>query len=99
MAARTGPKISSCATVELHRSNDGADVDGFVQGRTYAQSLHARANFRHESFGDALLHQQAGTCAADLSLIEPDAINEALDRAVEIGVVKDDEWRFAAKFE
>ena len=36
----------------------------------------------------SLLHEQAGTGAADLSLIEPDAIDQALDRAVEVGVLK-----------
>ncbi len=63
------------------------------------QRAHAIAHLRDERLGDALLHQQARTGAADLSLIEPDAIDQAFDRAVEVGVFEDDERRFASQFE
>ena len=49
--------------------------------------------------GDAFLHQQARTGATDLSLIEPDAIDQTLNRAVEIGVFEDDERRLASQLE
>ena len=45
------------------------------------------------------MNKKARTGAADLALIEPDCIDKALDRAVEVGVVKDDVGRFAPKLE
>src|SRR5579859_8289822 len=60
--------------VELDAGDDGADVDGFVERRADAQSVHAIANFGDERFGDALLHQEARASAADLALVEPDAV-------------------------
>ena len=85
--------------VQLHSRHDGADVDGLVERSAGTQRAHAVADFRDERLGDALLHQQARTGAANLSLIEPDAIDQAFDRAVEIGVFEDDERRFASQFE
>ena len=49
--------------------------------------------------GDAFLHEQARAGAADLALVEPDGVDHALDRAVEIGVVEDDEGRLAAELQ
>ena len=49
--------------------------------------------------GDTFLYEQARTSAADLALVEPDGVDHTLDRAVEISVFEDDEWRFAAEFE
>src|SRR5271170_8361539 len=77
--------------VELHPGDDGADVDGFVERRADAERVHAVANFGDQRFGDALLHQKAGAGAADLALIEPDAVDEAFDGGVEIGVLENDE--------
>src|SRR5579859_7693338 len=85
--------------IELDASDDGADVDGFIERRADAQSVHAIANFGDERLGDAFLHQEARTGAADLALVEPDAIDEAFDGGVEVGVLENDEWRFAAEFE
>src|SRR6185312_3935903 len=68
--------------VELNGSHDGADVNGFVERRADAQVLHARTNLSNESLRDALLHQQARTGAADLALIEPDAVDETFDSRV-----------------
>ena len=67
--------------------------------RADAQSAHAVANLADQLFRNALLHQQAGPCAADLPLIQPDSVDQALDGAVEIGVIEDDEGRLAAKFQ
>ena len=47
--------------------------------------------------GDAFLDQQARARTADLALVEPDRVDHALDRAIEIGIFKNDERRFAAK--
>src|SRR5580692_1419808 len=84
---------------ELHRSDDGANIDSFVQGRTDTERAHAAPNFFHERLGDAFLHQQTRTRTANLSLIEPDSINQSFHRTVEISVLKDNKGRFAAKFE
>ena len=85
--------------VELHPRDDRANVDRLVERRPDAQRAHAIANLCDERLGDALLHQQARAGAADLSLIEPDAVDQAFDRAVEIGVFEDDERRLAAQLE
>ena len=78
--------------------DDGADVDGLVEGRAYAEGFHARTDLVVELFGDAFLHEEARAGAADLALVEPDAVDEAFDGGVEVGVVEDDEGRFAAEF-
>ena len=85
--------------VELNASDDGADVDGFVEGLADAECVHAIANFGDERLGDAFLHQEAGSGAADLALVEPDAVDEAFDGGVEVGVFENDEGRFAAELE
>src|SRR5579859_2671284 len=84
---------------ELDAGDDGADVDGFIERRSDAESVHAIANFGDERLGDALLHQEARTGAADLALVEPDAVDEAFDGGVEVGVFENDERGFAAEFE
>src|SRR5262249_54464921 len=77
--------------VELHAGYDRADVDGLVEWRSPAQRAHAGTNFSDPSLSNALLHEKKPTCAADLSLVEPDTIHQAFDRTVEIGVVEHDE--------
>ncbi len=84
---------------KLHRRDNRADVDRLVKRMTDAQRFHAGAEAGIEGFSDAFLHQQARTRAAYLALVEPDGVNQALDRGVEIGIVEDDEGRFAAQFE
>jgi len=84
--------------VKLHLGHDGADVNRFVEWRTDAQGAHTILNLRGQSFGDALLHQQARARATHLALIEPDSVNQAFHGAIEVGVFKDDERRLAAEF-
>src|ERR1700734_3650157 len=84
---------------ELHRSDEGANIDSFVQRRTDAERAHAAPNFFHKRLRDAFLHQQTRTRTANLSLIEPDSIDQSFHRTVEISVLKDNKRRFAAKFE
>ena len=48
---------------------------------------------------DTLLHQQSGACTADLALIEPDGIDDTFDRAIEIGILENDEGRLPAQFQ
>src|SRR6185437_9692107 len=73
--------------------------DRLVEGLADAELLHARAQLGDELPRDALLHQEARAGAADLPLIEPDRVDDALDHAVEIGVFKNDERAFPAKLE
>ena len=37
--------------------------------------------------------------AADLALVEEDGVNQAFDSAIEVGIVEDDEGRFAAQLQ
>src|SRR5208283_4865862 len=85
--------------LKLHGSDDRTHVDVVVEGRTNAKGAHTAANLVDQDFGDALLHQKARAGAADLSLIEPDTIDQAFDGAVEVGVFENHERGFAAQFE
>src|SRR5713101_6895525 len=85
--------------LELHARHDGADVDGFVEWRTDSQRVHAVLNLADQFIRDALLHQQARTGAANLPLVEPDAVDQTFHSAVQIGIFKNNERRFATKFE
>src|SRR5713226_4449794 len=85
--------------LELHASHDGANVDGFVEWRADSQRVHAVLNLADQFIRDALLHQQARTGAANLPLVEPDAVDQAFHGAVQVGVLKNNERRLSAKFE
>jgi hypothetical protein len=52
-----------------------------------------------EILRDAFLYKKSRPGAADLPLVEPDGIDEAFDRAVDIGVVEDDVGGLAAQLE
>jgi hypothetical protein len=47
----------------------------------------------------ALLHEQPRPGAAHLALVEPDRVDHALDHAVEVGVLEDDERALPAQLE
>jgi hypothetical protein len=83
----------------LHRVHHGAHVDAFVERVADAELVHPRLEPGVEILRDAFLHEQPGARAADLPLVEPDGIDEAFDRAVDIGVVEDDVGGFAAQLE
>jgi len=83
----------------LHRIDQRADIVRFIQRRADAQVLHARLHLADEALVDRLLHQQARTGAADLALVEPDRIDQAFDRRIQVGVVEHDERRLAAQFQ
>ena len=51
-------------------------------GEPIRRRAHAVANLCDERLGDALLHQEARSGTTDLSLIEPDPVDEPFDRAV-----------------
>ncbi len=85
--------------LQLHRRNNRANVDCFIQRRTHAQRFHARADFGVKRFGHALLHQQPRPRAAHLPLVEPDRVHQPFDRGVKIGVVEDHERRLPAQLQ
>ena len=61
-------------------------------------SMRARS-FAIEPLAHAFLHEQPRAGAADLSLVEPDRVDDAFDDGVEIGVVEHDERRLPAQLE
>src|SRR5690606_8207120 len=83
----------------LHRCDQGADVDGLVERVADAQRLHAAPELVDETGLDGLLDEQARAGAADLALVEPDGVDQALDGAVDVGVLEDDVGRLAAELE
>ncbi len=87
----------SLYALQLNRRDDRPDVGRFVERLADTQMLHAHAKLGVEALGDAFLRQQARSGAADLALVEPDGVDDAFHRAVEIGVLEHDERRFAAK--
>ena len=82
---------------QLHRIDNRPHVDAFVQRIAQTQAIHPAFQLVVEALRHALLHQQAGACAADLALIEPDRIDQPFNRRVEIGVIKDDVGGFATQ--
>src|SRR5690606_2300850 len=85
--------------VELHGCDDGADVDALVERIAHAQRLHARAQPVDQRVRHAFLREYARARAAHLTLVEPDRVDHALDYAVKVGIVEDDEGRLAAQLE
>ena len=78
---------------------DRADVGVLIHWVADAQHRHAIAQSREELFGDGLLHQEAAAGAADLALVEEDAVDDAFNRLVERGVFKDDVGRLATELQ
>ncbi len=85
--------------LKLDGGDDRADVGRLVEGIADPELRHARAQLAVERLGDAFGRQQPRAGAADLPLIEPDRVDDAFDRAVEIGVLEHDEGRLAAELE
>ena len=48
---------------------------------------------------DALLNDEPGARAAHLALVEPDRVDDALDRRLHVRVVEDDEGRFSSELQ
>jgi hypothetical protein len=85
--------------LKLHGIDQRAHVDAFVERVAQAQFRHAGLEPCVDILGDAFLHKKAGARAADLALVEPDGIDQPLDGAVDIGIVKDDVGGFPAQFQ
>ena len=58
-----------------------------------------RCSARDDLVVDRLLHEQPGARAADVALVEEDAVDDALDGLVDRGVVEDDVRRLAAELQ
>ena len=84
-------------TIELHAGNNGADIDCLVQRKTDAQVTHALPDLADQGLRDTFLHQQARASTAYLTLVEPDAVHQSFDCAVQISVIEDDEWGLSAQ--
>ena len=84
---------------ELLGGVDGADVGVLVERVADAQRRHPPLEAVEHVVGDRLLHQQPRARAADVALVEEDAVDDALDRLVDGGVVEDDVGGLAAELE
>ncbi len=83
----------------LRLIDNRANVDALVERIADPEMPHPRFQLVDEPLLDVLLNQQPRPGAADLALVEPDRIDDPLDSAVEIGIVEDDDRRFAAQFQ
>ena len=72
---------------------DRADVGVLIHRVADAQHRHAITETGEELVGDRLLHQEAAPGAADLALVEEDAVDDTFDRLVERSVFEDDVGR------
>ena len=84
---------------ELLGGVDRADVGVLVERVADAQRGHPALEPLEHLVGDGLLHQQPGARAADVALVEEDAVDDALDGLVDRGVVEDDVGGLAAELE
>ena len=78
---------------------DRADVGVLVERVADAQRRHAPLQLVDDRLVDRLLHEEPRAGAADVALVEVDAVDDPLDRLVERGVVEDDVRRLAAELE
>ena len=85
--------------LELHLRVDRADVGVLVERIADAQRLEAALQLLDERLVDRLLREEARAGAADVALVEVDAVDDPLDRLVERAVVEDDVRRLAAELE
>jgi hypothetical protein len=68
-------------------------------GRPDAEQLRAALELVDQPVVHALLHEQPRAGAAHLALVEPDRVDHALDHAVEVRVLEDDERALPAQLE
>ena len=85
--------------VELLGAVDGPDVGVLVERVAESQRGEAALEAVEQFVRDRLLHQQPAAGAAHVALVEEDAVDDALDRLVERGVVEHDVGRLAAQLE
>src|SRR5205807_692550 len=84
---------------ELRLRVDRADVGIFVERIADTQRRDAVAQLAEHERKNVLLHQQARAGAANVTLIEKDAADRALDRLINRRIIANDIRRLPAKFE
>ena len=85
--------------VELRLRVDRADVGVLVERVADAQRRHPALQLAHELVVDRLLDEEPRAGAADVALVEVDAVDDPLDRLVERRVLEDDVGGLAAELE
>src|SRR2546421_2340689 len=85
--------------VQLLFGVDRADVGVLVERIADAERGEAALQLLDDGLVDRLLDEQTRAGAADVTLVEVDAVDDALDRLVERGVVEDDVRRLAPELE
>ena len=85
--------------IELRPAVDGPDVGILVQGIADPEGAEPVAQFAHHDIMHAFLHQQPASRAADVALVEIDALDDAFHCLVERCVGEDDVGGLPAEFE
>src|SRR6185312_3175488 len=85
--------------LELHARVDRTDVGVLVERVADAERLEPLLQLVDERLVDRLLREESRAGAADVALVEVDAVDDALDRLVERRVVEDDVRGLAAELE
>src|SRR5207244_9003297 len=85
--------------LQLRPRADRPDVGVLVERVAQAQRGAPWLQLVQQRLRDRLLDQQAAARAADVALVEVDAVDDALDRLVQRRVLEDDVGRFAAELE
>ena len=85
--------------LELLGRVDRADIGVLVERVADAQPAHPRPQLGDHLVEHALLDQQPRPGAADVTLVEEDAVDDPLDGLIERGVLEHDVRRLAAELE
>src|SRR6266487_2288436 len=85
--------------LELYPGVDRSDVRVLVQGVAQTQCRDPILQFREDRLCDRLLHEKPRARAADVPLVEVDAVDDAFDGLVERRVLEDDVGRLASELE
>src|SRR5208282_6320380 len=86
-------------SLQLDRGNDRANVDPFVERIAYAKIFHPAPEFLDDFCSDPFLHKEAAARAADLTLVEPDRVDDPFDCSIKIRVFKNDKRGLATQFQ
>ena len=84
---------------ELLAGVDRADVGVLVERVADAEMAETHFQFAQDLFGDTFLHEEAGAGAADMTLVEENAIHDTFDGLVDGGVLEHNVRGLTAKLE